>query len=257
MLHSVGRSALGVGRVARELIWLLGAVLVRLRRIEPRELLRHAFEVGNRSLFFITVIMTFVGAIMVIQASTQAARIIGDLSTIGPGFLQLLLREFAPTIICLMVAARAGAGMAAEIGAMTITEQIDALSLSGAEPIGYVVAPRVLGGALGIVPLVIWGALVAHVSGGLAATGGFGVSWQSYLGLQLVDVSDVVLGLCKAVAFGIAVPLVACYAGLNASGGAPGVGKATTGAVIVGSLVVLVLDLVIGTVGHFAAGGRL
>ncbi|MEO0815293.1 MAG: ABC transporter permease, partial [Myxococcota bacterium] len=91
--------------------------------VEAREVFRHAYEVGNRSILFITAIMGFVGAIMVVQASTQAARIIGDLSTIGPGFLQLLVREFAPAIICLMVAARAGAGIAAEIGAMSITEQ--------------------------------------------------------------------------------------------------------------------------------------
>ncbi len=257
MLSQVGRGALMVGQVARELVWLLGAVMTRARQVEMRELLRHAYEVGNRSVLFITVIMGFVGAIMVIQACLQAARIIGDLSAVGPGFLQLLIREFAPTIICLMVAARAGAGIAAEIGAMTITEQIDALSLSGAEPVAYVVAPRVFGGVLGIIPLVIWGALVAHFSGGMAASGSFDVPWQTYLGLQFVDVSDVVLGAAKALAFGIAVPLVACHAGLHASGGAPGVGRATTGAVIVGSLVVLLLDLLIGTVGHFATGGQL
>ncbi|MEL6548512.1 MAG: ABC transporter permease, partial [Myxococcota bacterium] len=93
------------------------------------------------------------------------------------------------------------------------------------------------------------------LSGGIAATRGFGVAWQSYLGLQLVEMNDVILGLSKAVAFGIAVPLVACQAGLGARGGAPGVGQATTFAVIAGSIWVLLLDFVIGTIGHLAAGG--
>ncbi|MEL6338403.1 MAG: ABC transporter permease [Myxococcota bacterium] len=242
-----------VARTAVDLVSLLGAVLLRSRNIEPAEALRHAYQIGNRSALLVTVVMGFVGAILVVQASTQALRIVGDLSTIGPGFLQLLVREFGPTIIALMVAARAGAGIAAELGAMSITEQVDALRLSGAEPVAYLVAPRVLGGLLGMVPLVLWGTLVAYLAGGVVMTQRFGIAWQSYVGLQLVAWSDLSVGLSKAMAYGLAVPLVASRSGLLATGGAPGVGRATTRAVIDGSLAILLLDLVIGTIGHLVA----
>lgn len=250
MMGATGRAVLFVGTQLGLLVLLARDVVTRVFRVERREVVRHAFEVGNRSLFFVAVIMAFVGAIMVIQASTQALRVIGDLSTIGPAFLQLLIREFGPTIICMMVAARVGAGMAAEIGAMTITEQIDALRLNGAEPLSYLVAPRVLGGILGTLPVVVLGSLVAHGSGGLAATQLFGVAWETYLGTQLLGPGDVALGVAKTLSYGAAIPLVACQAGLAASGGAPGVGHATTRAVIVGSISVLGLDLVIGTLGY-------
>lgn len=255
MMMWIGRWALAVLREASGLARLLGAVLVRAPRVERRELIRHAFEIGNRSVVFVSAIMVFVGATLVLQAGVQAMRIVGDVSTVGPGFLQLLVREFGPTIICLMVAARAGAGIAAELGAMKITDQVDALRISGAEPVAFLVAPRVLGGALGMVPLVIWGSAVAHVAGGFAMTSEYELAWETYLGVQLVQGVDVAVGMSKALAFGFAVPLVACRSGLAAHGGAPGVGRAATRAVIVGSLVVLLLDLIIGVFGYLAGRG--
>ena len=97
---------------------------------------------------------------------------------------------------------------------------------------------------------------VAFVAGGLAARGAFGIGWDTFFSLRLVELSDVLLGTTKTLAFGFAVPLVACHAGLSARGGAPGVGRATTYAVIGGSTAVLFLDLLIGTIGHAVLGSR-
>lgn len=235
-------------------LWQLAArTLVRAPAAEARLVARQAYELGNRSALFVTVIMAFVGAIMMIQAATQAQRIIGDLSTIGPGFLQLLVREFGPTIVALMVAARYGAGVAAELGTMSITEQLDALRLSGADPVPYLVVPRVGGGLVAMLPVVVLGVGVAFCAGAVVGRSMFGIGWDTYFNLRLVTGVDVTVGVAKSLAFGAAVPLIACHAGLCARGGAPGVGRATTAAVIGASIGVLFLDLVIGGLGYLAA----
>jgi len=193
--------------------------------------------------------MGFTGGILVIQAAFQVRRQIGDLSIVGPAFLQLMVREFGPTIVAMMVAARYGAGVSAELAAMRVSEQVDALRMSGAEAAPALVAPRVIAGLVGMLPLVIYGTLIAYVSGGFAAQAAFGVSWHSYASTGMVDAVDVVVGLAKSVAFGVAVPLVASQAGLAARGGSAGVGRATTRAVIASSLTVLALDFFLGAVG--------
>ncbi|MBI3178381.1 MAG: ABC transporter permease, partial [Deltaproteobacteria bacterium] len=242
----LGRGGHALGAEVAGILALLRRSTTALRRMEGREALRQAYELGNRSLFFVLVIMSFTGAIMVVQACVQAQRIIGDLTVIGPGFLQLCVREFGPTIVALMIAARYGAGIAAELGAMQITEQVDALRLCGADAPSFLVAPRVVGGLIGMLPVAILGSATAFISGGVAARYAFGVGWENYLRLTLVEYGDVVVGVAKAVSYGIAVPLVSSYAGLNARGGAPGVGRATTYAVIGSSVGVLFLDLVVG-----------
>jgi len=249
-LTLLGRFTLSVARDIRAILALGRRAAGTLGRLEGRLAVQQAYELANRSAFFVFVVMSFTGAIMVIQACAQAERILGDLSAIGPAFLQLVVREFGPTIAALMVAARYGAGVGAEIGAMTITEQVDALRMTGARPEGYLVAPRVVGGFVGIVPIAVLGTAAAYVVGGLAGRYGFGVGWDTYFRTNLVSVGDAAIGLCKALSYGIAIPLVACHAGLRARGGAPGVGRATTYAVIVGSTAVLFLDLFIGTVGY-------
>ena len=107
-----------------------------------------------------------------------------------------------------------------------------------------------VGGLIGCVPAVVLGSGIAYVAGGVAVHETFGVGWDTYFSLQTVVLADVLTGLAKTVTYGVAVPLVACYAGLEARGGAPGVGRATTFAVIGGSIAVLFLDLVVGAAGY-------
>lgn len=214
-----------------------------------------AHRLGNRSLLLVVVVMALAGDIMVTQAAAQAQRIVGDLGLVGPAFLQMLVRELAPVIVALMVAARYGAGAAAEIGTMAVTDQLDALRLAGVDPIDELVIPRIFAGLLGMLPLVIAGAAVALGTGAVAAHTRFDIGWDTYFSLRWVTVADVVIGAVKAVAFGAAVPAVAAYVGLHAEGGAPGVGRAATRTVVVGSMVVLLLDLLIGATGHMIVQG--
>jgi phospholipid/cholesterol/gamma-HCH transport system permease protein len=220
-------------------------------QVSARDVFVQAFEVGNRSAFFIAVVMTCIGVILTVQSAEQGLRMIGDLNLVGPLFLQLLVREFAPAFVGLLVAARYGAGAAAEIGTMQITEQIDALRMAGAEPVRVLVAPRVVGGILAMPALTLVTGALCYGAGGIAGNLGFGIGWFTFFSPTMLETSDIVLGIVKTAAFGGAVPLVACASGLAARGGAPGVGRSTTHAVIGGSLAVLFLDMVIGAAGQF------
>jgi phospholipid/cholesterol/gamma-HCH transport system permease protein len=234
----------------RSILQLLVLVLRGIGGTDPKAAFKEAYELANRSAFFVAVVMGCVGVIMTVQSAEQSLRMIGDLALIGPTFLQLLVRELAPAIVALMVAARYGAGAAAQIGTMQITEQIDALRMAGAEPVRVLVMPRFVGGLVGMPVLVISMGALSFVAGAVAARTGFGVSYLTFFNARMLELSDVLVGVAKAVAFGGAVPIVACASGFAARGGAPGVGRATTSAVIGGSLAVLFLDLVIGAVGQ-------
>jgi phospholipid/cholesterol/gamma-HCH transport system permease protein len=250
LLARLGAMTLALSRDAVGILALGRQVVAGLGRMEPRLVFAQAYELANRSLFFVVVIMSFTGAILVVQACTQALRVVGDLTIIGPGFIQLLTREFGPTIVAFMIAARYGAGVAAELGAMTITEQVDAVRMAGADPASHLVLPRVLGGLIGMLPIVIFGTAIACLAGFVVAHQGFGVGWATYFRTYMVDTGDVVIGVAKSLAFGVAVPLVSAFSGLRAFGGAPGVGQATTWAVIASCLTVLGLDVLIGGVGY-------
>lgn len=250
LFATVGRIALAWWRESMAIAVLFTRAVRDGRQIDVKDALGHAYSVGNRSLFFVTMIMACTGAIMTLQVAAQSQRILGDLSLVGPAFLQLLIGEFGPTIVAMMIAARSGAGMAAELGSMRITEQVDAIRMAGVEPWGYLVAPRIVGCVIGMLPIAVLGTCVAYGMGGLALRHRYGLGWETYLDTSLVHLSDVVIGCIKAVAYGVVIPTVACHMGLTAQGGAPGVGRATTRAVIGASAGVLLCDLVIGTMGY-------
>jgi phospholipid/cholesterol/gamma-HCH transport system permease protein len=250
-LRAVGRTSLDVYRDTLSVWALFIRVCLRFRVTEPRLILRQAYEAGNQSLPFVLLTLGFTGAIMVVEACVQGQKILGDLSMIGPAFMKLLVREFAPTISALMLAARYGAGTAAEIGTMKISEQVDALRLAGADALTYLACPRILGGTIAGVGLGICGAWIGFTCGGLVAHGLFDIGIMTYFDYGQVGLNDVLLGVIKCACFGFAVPLMAVFAGLGASGGAPGVGRATTYAVIGGSVAVLALDFFLGLLGFW------
>lgn len=260
--HSSPRGALALlGSKAQEffddvtgILKLLMLSLRFLKQAELKHVTQQVYQIGNKSLFFVSVIMGFTGAIMIVQASSQLENIVGDLTVVGPSFLQLIVREFGPTVAAMMIAARYGAAVAAEIGAMKTTEQIDALRMAGAHPIPYLVVPRLIGGLIGTIPIAIFASLVAFTVGGIAANFVFNVGWDTYFRTFMVSSNDVIVGVVKSACFGVAVPLVSCFAGLQARGGAPGVGRATTYAVIGSSVAVLILDLVVGVWGFIFLG---
>ncbi len=248
MIAQIGAGFIWLGRELSGLRALSGQTTRALfrRQWSAREALVQTFAFANQSLLFIAVTMGFVGMIMTLQACAQAQRLLGDMTLVGPAFLQLSLREFGPTIGALMLATRAGAGIAAEIGSMTVTEQIDALRMNGADPVDYLVAPRIVAGVVAMLVLGTLGALFMGLVGGATAAAGFSVSTKVFFDLKLIRPLDVISFLNKCVVFGAIVPLVSARAGFNARGGSQGVGAATTRAVIESSLWILVFDLAIG-----------
>jgi phospholipid/cholesterol/gamma-HCH transport system permease protein len=224
--------------------------VVRGRR-EEGATVRQMYEIGNRSLFFLTVVMGFIGMILVLQAGVQTKRVLPELSLLGANYLELLIRDLAASIGSLMLATRVGAGIAAEIGSMVVTEQIDALRMCAADPIDYLIKPRFIASIVMTTALGIWSAGVAIVTGLLTAYVMFDIRPATFMNFSLVDAGDVTLGLAKCLAYGAAIPVVSGHSGLSTYGGSEGVGSATTKAVVNSSLAVIVLDMLISGAGFF------
>lgn len=240
----VGSQALRLLVSARELY----AVFVRTVYFtlkgnrEKGSVARYMFEIGNRSLFFIIVTLSSIGMIVVYQSGTQAARVIPDYNLIGALFLQLLVRDFAATIGGMMLATRVGAGIAAEIGSMVVTEQVDALRMCAADPIDFLVVPRFIASIVMTTVLIVIGGFVAYVSGFLVGHFAFGISASTFFNTSMVTGADVITGIAKCLAYGAAIPVVSAHCGLTTFGGSEGVGWATTRAVVNSSLAIIFLD---------------
>ena len=253
----IGSEAISLFQTARELYSIFVRTLYytfRGRR-EPGVVAEQMYEIGNRSLFFLTVVMGFFGTILVYQAGLQNKRVLPDLTMLGATYLELLIRDLAASIGALMLATRVGAGIAAEIGSMVVTEQIDALRMSAADPIDYLIKPRFVASIVMTTALIIWSATVAFTAGMITAYVFFDVAPRTFANVQLVDIGDLSIGLAKCVAYGAAIPNVSGHSGLAAHGGSEGVGWATTRAVVNTSLAVIMLNLLISTAGLMIFGG--
>jgi phospholipid/cholesterol/gamma-HCH transport system permease protein len=263
----VGASILAANRAIVEL-WLVyvgtwaGIVRGLSRRHRGRgrprgELWRQLHSIGNRSLIFIIVTLGFIGMVMTYQACLQLSRVTGDFSQIGSQFLRLIVSDFGPTLTALMLATRVGAGIAAEIGSMKVTEQIDALRMSGVLPIDYLIVPRFIASVVMTLMLSTLGGLVMYTAGGLTAKYSFGVNPNLYFDTSLVHGRHIFLMVAKSISYGAAIPVVAGFCGLRARGSSEGVGWATTAAVIGASFAVIVLDFLISAAALFLWGGDL
>jgi phospholipid/cholesterol/gamma-HCH transport system permease protein len=226
-----------------------------IRGGRPRgEVVAQMYHVGNRSLLFIAVTLGFIGMVMVYQSCLQVERITGDLSMVGAEFARLMVQDFGPTLTAMMLATRVGAGIAAEIGSMKVTEQIDALRMSGVAPIDYLIVPRFLACVVMTVVLSIFGTLIAYCAGGLTAWASFDVNPRLFFNLDKLDFVHLILGLIKALSYGVAIPVIAGFCGLQARGSSEGVGSATTRAVIGSSFAVIAIDFLISAAAIYTVG---
>ncbi|MDF3069119.1 MAG: putative transport system permease protein [Polyangiaceae bacterium] len=239
-----------------DMVALVGAEGVLLARILARtfsgqmdraELVRCLYRMGIRSVPIVTVTALFVGGIMVIQAAPTVERY-GAQGLLGWAAGFGTLREIAPLLTALMISGRVGANNTAELGTMTVTEQVDALRAMAIDPIGYLVTPRFFGIVITLFLSTILADALALVGASLAGKALLGVDPAVfYNGLTggLLGVTDVVNGLVKSVVFGVAIALSSCHFGLSTEGGAPGVGRAVNSAVVVSAAGIFVLDYLI------------
>ena len=260
-ITSIGAKLVGASRAIVELWMVLVSTIagiLRGRRGRPRgEIARQMHAIGNKSVLFIVVTLGFIGMVMAYEACSQLSRITGDYSQVGSQFIRLVVSDFGPTLTALMLATRVGAGIAAEIGSMKVTEQVDALRMSGVLPIDYLIVPRFIASVVMTLLLSVIGALVMYVAGGLTAKSSFGVNPNLWFDISLVRPRHLALMSIKALAYGAAIPIVAGFCGLRARGSSEGVGWATTAAVIGGSFAVIVLDFIISAAALFLYGGDL
>lgn len=256
LAFATGNTALAGARASRSITRMFAhtvVVVVRGRR-ERGALLAQMHEIGNRSALFLCTVMGFIGMILVYQGGLQTLRVVPDLSRLGATFMELLIRDLAPSICALMLATRVGAGMAAEIGSMVVTEQVDALRMCAADPVDYLVKPRFVASLVMTTVLVVIAGGVAFATGMWTAQVSFGVNPRTFADTNLVDPGDVIVGLSKCVAYGAAIPVVSGWCGLNTHGGSEGVGSATTRAVVGSSLAVIVLDFLLSGAGYLIFG---
>ena len=205
-----------------------------------RLLLRQCVEIGYYSLPVVGLTAIFTGMVLALQSYTGFSRFNAE-GAIANVVVLSITRELAPVLTGLVVAGRIGAAMAAEIGTMSVTEQIDALVTLSTNPFKYLVAPRVIAGVL-MLPLLVLVADIIGVFGGyLVSIHKLGFNPAVYLQRtwEFLEPLDVLSGLTKAAVFGFIISLMGCYHGYLSRGGAQGVGQATTNAVVSASVLIL------------------
>jgi len=219
----------------------------------PRLLLRQVIEIGYYSLPVIGLTAVFTGMVLALQSYTGFARFNAE-GAVATVVVLSITRELAPVLTGLMVAGRIGAAMAAEIGTMRVTEQIDALSTLSTNPYKYLIAPRLLAGLVMLPCCVLIADIIGVFGGYLVAVLKLDFNPAVYLknSWQFLELIDVISGLVKAAVFGFLIALMGCYHGFYSKGGAQGVGQATTNAVVSSSILLLLFNFII-TALFFAA----
>ncbi len=199
--------------------------------------------VGVKSTVVVIITGLFTGGVLALQ-TYYGFKMFSAESLVGATVGLSMTRELGPVLTSLMVTGRAGSAMAAEIGTMRVTEQIDALSVLAVNPVEYLFAPRLIAGVIMLPILTAISDFLGIVGGYFVGVVLLGISSGAYINklIQYVDLSDLYNGLIKAACFGLILAFVGCYKGFTTSGGAEGVGRATTQAVVLASAMILIAD---------------
>jgi phospholipid/cholesterol/gamma-HCH transport system permease protein len=244
-LASIGAVSLGFLAATGRLAMFAGRAMASAAAppLNLRGLLRQMLDVGYFSLPVVGLTALFTGMVLALQSYNGFSRFSAE-GAVATVVVLSMTRELGPVIASLMVAGRVGAAMAAEIGTMRVTDQIDALTTLSTDPFGYLVLPRLVAGLLTMPLLVLVADIIGVFGGYLVGVYRFDFNPAAYLTNteQYLETKDVVSGLVKAAVFGLIVALMGCYHGYYSRGGAQGVGQATTHAVVSASVMILVFD---------------
>ncbi len=212
-------------------------------RLQITKLFSQMEQVGIGSLVIVALTGTFTGAVLALQSYIGFKRY-GGTELIGPLIALSMTRELGPVITGLMVTGRAGSAMAAELGTMRITEQIDALVTLNINPLQYLVIPRILASTVIMPFLTVFSMACGIIGGYIVCIYSLGLNSQQYMeGIRkYLEFSDITSGLIKSAFFGLIISWVGCYKGYVASGGARGVGLSTTQSVVMGSILMLLAN---------------
>ncbi len=239
LLHfeNIGRFGLLVAAIFRSL---------REARIYLRRLPEQMVIIGNRSLPIVVVTAAFSGMVTSLQSAYQITGYV-PIYLVGSIVGESMILELGPVVTALVLAGRVGASIAAEIGTMRVTEQIDALESLAISPVAFLVIPRVIAGMIMLPVLTVFADVVGIVGGWLISVATMELTtFEFFKGFRLFFKTwDAFYGIIKSFGFGLMITLIGCYQGFHTSGGAEGVGRATTRAVVASCLAILMLDYVL------------
>jgi phospholipid/cholesterol/gamma-HCH transport system permease protein len=241
-----------VGRRTSSFLSEVGSVLIFLiqtlrwtfsRPFYIKSVLKQMELIGFNSIPVVITTALSTGMVLALQSYTGFKRF-GAETLIGTVVSLSMTRELGPVLTGLMVAGRAGAAMAAELGTMRVTEQIDALSTLATNPMKYLVVPRFIASTVMMFFLTVLGMIIGITGGYFVGVKVLDTNPVTYIknSIDFTEVTDIWYGLIKALVFGAVVGLIGCYKGFHTEGGAEGVGKATTGAVVVSCMLILIID---------------
>ncbi len=210
---------------------------------EIKSILKQMLEMGVNSLPVVLITAVFTGMVLALQSYTGFKRF-GAEGLVGTVVALSMTRELGPVLTALIVTGRAGAAIAAELGTMRVTEQIDALETLATNPIKYLVVPRFVSGLIMLPALTIVADIIGIIGGYFVTVMLLGANITTYMRMtwDFLEVQDIYNGIIKACFFGAALSLICCYKGFYTEGGAAGVGKATTGAVVISFMTILISD---------------
>lgn len=244
----VGATAVAIARDLGGITILLGEVLRALvpPRLDGRELVKNLHKMGNRSVPIVVLTAFFAGGLMVVQSGPFVKKLGADgLAGWAAGYA--VLREIGPILIALMFSGRVGANNTAELGTMTVTEQLDGLRALAIDPVRYLIVPRVVAMMVMLVSLTIIGDLVALLGGAVTAKLVLGIerSTMYHSFADNLTPYDFLHGVYKSIAFGLSIALTSCYFGVTVRGGAVGVGRAVNAAVVAAAVSIMLLDFLL------------
>jgi phospholipid/cholesterol/gamma-HCH transport system permease protein len=244
-VDQLGRTVLEYVEEMGKIVLLFFSVLRWMFRppLNSRLIFKQMEFVGNKSIFVVVLTGAFEGMVMALQGY-HGFKMFGAESMVGSVVALGMVRELGPVMTGLMVTARAGSAMAAELGTMRVTEQIDALSVMAADPVKHLIVPRVIAGILMLPVLTIVSDFVGILGGYFVGVHVLHINAGIFIKniTSIVDLYDIYNGLIKAAVFGLILSLVGCYKGFNTRGGAEGVGRATTEAVVMSAITILIAN---------------
>jgi phospholipid/cholesterol/gamma-HCH transport system permease protein len=213
------------------------------RPLEFKEIVRQTYQIGFRSLPLVMIVGIVIGAVLTMQARPTMSKF-GAEAYIPAMVAISVMRELSPVLISIIVGGRVGAGIAAELGSMRVTEQIDAMEVAALDPFKYLVFTRITACLIAIPILVIYADLLALVGSFITQKIEAGSSMELFYNsvAHTVTFADYIPGVLKSVFFGFIIGIVGCYEGFNSKGGTEGVGKSATDAAVASSLLIIVMD---------------
>ncbi|KPK96902.1 MAG: hypothetical protein AMJ95_11835 [Omnitrophica WOR_2 bacterium SM23_72] len=260
MVSTIGRIVIEYIRWIKEVVFLFFDILYWLfigpfkgKLAKRQGILQQMVFVGIRSIVIVFFVDIFTGIVLAMQTAYQLEKM-GATLYVASLVAISLCRELSPVLTALVVAGRAGSAIAAELGTMKVTEQIEALDIMAINPVRFLAVPRFLALLWMLPALTILGNLAGILGGYIVGTGSLNINPDLYMQttFKYLELKDIYTGLIKSFVFGIIIALISCYEGLNTKGGAEGVGRATTRSVVTSFILIILTDCIITAFFYFS-----